>query len=162
MTVCPACGYVGEHDGPAHAYMSPSPACWARYGEVLAREYSDAAYWRSHRLLTNAYCGQHSIGEDRRARQSLWIHMAALMLYFEDGAGNEAIVAFLKRAAKSGHGFPRLPMPEASLSVRLDAVHAAADAAAHHGAVADYARAVFDAWAPHHGAFRGLIAEVGA
>ena len=85
--ICPACGYQGHHDGPAHAYMSPSPACWARYGEVLAREYSDAEYWRSHRLLTDAYCGQHSIGPDRRARQSLYIHLAALMLHFEDGVG---------------------------------------------------------------------------
>ncbi|HHI70094.1 MAG TPA: hypothetical protein ENJ91_03760 [Rhodobacteraceae bacterium] len=142
--------------------MSPSPACWASYGEVLAREYSDTGYWRSHRLLTDAYCGQHSIGEDRRARQSLWIHMAALILHFEDGAGNETIVDFLRRAAKSRHGFDWLEMPEASLSVRLDEVHAAPDAAAHHAAVAQYARAVFDAWAVHHAAFRGLIEEVGA
>ena len=162
MTRCPACGFEGTFDGPGHAYMSPSPACWASYGEVLAREYSDAGYWRSHRLLTDAYCGQHSIGEDRRARQSLWIHMAALMLHFEDGAGNETIVDFLRRAAKSRHGFDWLEMPEASLSVRLDEVHAAPDAAAHHAAVAQYARAVFDAWAVHHAAFRGLIEEVGA
>ncbi len=162
MTRCPACGFEGTFDGPSHAYMSPSPACWASYGEVLAREYSDAGYWRSHRLLTDAYCGQHSIGEDRRARQSLWIHMAALMLHFEDGAGNETIVDFLRRAAKSRHGFDWLEMPEASLSVRLDEVHAAPDAAAHHAAVAQYARAVFDAWAVHHAAFRGLIEEVGA
>ncbi len=161
MTHCPACGFEGDHDGPRHAYMSPSAACWARYGEVLEREYSDAGYWRSHRLLTDAYCGQHSVGEDRRARQSLWIHLAALMLHFEDKAADTVIVGFLKKAAKSGHGFARLPMPEASLLVRIDAVYAARDAEAHHRAVAEYARAVLDAWAPHHGAFRGLIEEVG-
>ena len=160
--ICPACGYQGHHDGPAHAYMSPSPACWARYGEVLAREYSDAEYWRSHRLLTDAYCGQHSIGPDRRARQSLYIHLAALMLHFEDGVGENQIVDFLRRAAKSGHDFPALDMPPASLAVGLDAVQGATDATAHGAAVTAYARAVFDAWAPHHAAFRALISEVGS
>ena len=30
--------------------MESSPACWAAYGEVLAREYSDPAYFQVHRL----------------------------------------------------------------------------------------------------------------
>ena len=160
MTTCPACGHVGHHDGPAHAYMSPSPACWARYGEVLAREYSHPGYWQAHRLLTDAYCGQHSIGKDRRARQSLWIHMAALMLHFEDSAPEARIVSFLRRAARSGHAFRPLAMPAASLGVTIDAIHAATDPDSHAQAVTDYARAVLDAWAPHHPAFRGLIDEI--
>ena len=159
--ICPACGYSGDHDGPAHAYMSASPACWSRYGEILARDYSDAAYWQSHRLLTDAYCGQHTIGTDRRARQSLYIHLAALILHFDCGVGQAGIVDFLRRAAKSGHDFPALEMPQASLSVGLEAVHAAPDAAAHAAEVDRYARSVLDAWQPHHGAFRALIEEIG-
>ena len=160
MTACPACGHLGHHDGLGHTYMSPSPACWARYGEVLAREYSDPGYWQAHRLLTDAYCGQHSIGTDRRARQSLWIHLAALMLHFEDMAPDAQIVAFLRRAAKSGHDFAPLEMPAASRGVTIDAIHAATDARAHAQAVTDYARAVFTVWTPHHPAFRGLINEI--
>lgn len=161
---CPACGHPddgGDPARPTHAYMSASPACWARYGDVLAREYGDPAYWRTHRLLTDAYCGQHSISDDRRARQSLWIHLAALMLHFEDAAPEPRIVAFLRAAAKS-EDFAHLPIPEASLGVRIDAVHAAASLESHHAAVAAYARAVYDAWSPHHGAFRGLIERVDA
>lgn len=160
MTICPACGFAGDHCGPAHAYMSPSPSCWARYGEVLAREYSDRAYWRSHRLLTDAYCGQHSIGSDRRARQSLYIHLAALMLHFEDGVPEDQIVAFLRTGAKSGHDFPHLEMPEASFSVGIDAIYTAPSASAHGEAVDTYARAVLAAWTPHHAAFRAFIEEV--
>ena len=158
---CPACGYEGEHDGPVHAYMSPSAACWARYGEVLAREFSDPAYFAHHRILTDAYCGQHSISEDRRERQSLYIHLAALMLHYEDGVEVDRIVDFLRRAAKSGHEFPHLAMPEASLSVRIDGIHAAKDAVGHAAAVDVFAKAVLAAWTPHHAAFRGLIKEIG-
>lgn len=159
---CPACGFIGATEGPAHAYMSPSPACWARYGEILAREYSDPGYWQAHRLLTDAYCGAHSLGADRRARQSLWIHLSALMLHFVDAVAEPAIVAFLRRAAKSGHAFPALDAPEAARRVSYDRVYAAQSATAHQDAVEDYARAVLASWALHHGAFRSLIEEVGA
>ncbi len=162
VETCPACGHVGDHDGPGHAYLSVSPACWARYGEVLAREYSDPAYWRTHRVLTDAYCGQHSIGADRRARQSLWIHMAALSMHFDDRAEDEVIVDFLGRAAKSDHPFPELAMPAENMSVRIDAVHAAPDAPSHRAAAVEYARAVHEVWAPHRAALRSLIAEVAA
>ncbi|NKB26216.1 MAG: hypothetical protein GKR99_01045 [Rhodobacteraceae bacterium] len=161
MTTCPACGHPGDHDGPAHAYISPSPACWARYGEVLTREYSDRDYWQAHRLLTDAYCGQHSVGEDRRARQSLYIHLAALMLHFEDAVPADRIVAFLRKAAKSGNPFNPLPMPQDSVNVRIDDVHAARDVREHSAAVTDYARAVYDVWAPQHDVFRRLNDEVG-
>lgn len=160
MITCPACGHPGDFDGPHHAYMSPSPACWERYGEVLAREYSDRGYWQSHRLLTDAYCGQHSIGSDRRARQSLWIHLAALILHFEQGAPEQSIVTFLRTAAKSGLDFPAIDMPQESLGVTIDAIYVAEDAAGHAAAVEEYARAVFAAWQPHHHRFRSLIEEV--
>jgi len=159
VTVCVACGFVGESEGPTHAYMSPSAACWARYGEVLAREFNDPGYFRAHRLMTDAYCGQHSVGGDRRARQSLHIHLAALMLWYEDGVAAERIVDFLRKAARSKQ-FPALAMPDENRLVTIDAVHGAQDAAGHVAAVQEYARAVFDAWQVHHPVFRALINRV--
>ena len=154
---CPACGYeADETGGPTHAYMSPSAPCWAQYGEVLAREYSDAGYWASHRLLTDAYCGQHSIGEDRRARQSLHIHLAALMMHFEDLVEDDRIVAFLRKAA-SVKEFGFLEMPSKNATVGIGEIYAADSAAKHGEAVAVYARRVFDAWEVHHPVFRSLI-----
>lgn len=161
-SICPACGFPGDYDGPVHKYLSPSPACWARYGEVLAREYSDRDYWPVHRLLTDAYCGQHSIGEDRRARQSLYLHLTGLMLHFEDRAANETIIAFLRKASKSDHVFPHLSTPQANFDVSITEVHNAADAVSHGKAAGTYARRVYDAWAPHHSKFRALFEEVRA
>lgn len=160
--ICPGCGHPGAADGPVHNYMSASARCWARYGDILAREYSDTDYWRAHRLLTDAYCGHHSVGEDRRARQSLYIHLGALWLHYERRTPEQDIVSFLRRGAKSGHDFPHLEMPAASHAVRIDAIHAASDAAEHGAAVQNYARAVFDAWSPHHAVFANFVAEIGA
>ncbi len=159
--VCVACGFVGEGDGPVHAYMSFSPACWARYGEILAREFSDTEYFGAHRLLVDAACGQHSVGEDRRARQSLHIHLAALMLHFEDGVGEAAIVTFLRKAAQE-KDFSLLVMPQENYSMSMSGVFAARDAGRHCKEVEKYARAVFDAWAGHHPVFRALIKKVRA
>lgn len=159
--ICPSCGFKGPGDGPTHDYLTVSPACWARYGEVMAKEYSDRAYWPSHRRLVDAYAGQHSIGSDRRARQSLWIHMAALMLAFHDEVDDAVIPSFLGRAAKSGHPFPELALPPKAHSVDLTGVHSAPDVAAHHRAVEAYARGVLAAWTPHHTAFRSLVDTVG-
>lgn len=160
MTQCPACDVIGEHNGPIHAYMSPSAGCWARYGEILAREFSNAANFASHRRLVDAYCGHHSIGRDRRARQSLHIHMAGLMLHFEDHLPDRKIRDFLSTAAKGAPDFPWLEPPAASSAVSYDTVYAAQDAAEHVAAVQVYAKAVFEAWAPHHASFRSLIETV--
>ena len=46
-------------DGPTHPYYGCSPACWARYGEVLAREFQDPAYFGLHQLTVDAYAVQH-------------------------------------------------------------------------------------------------------
>lgn len=45
---CIGCGAMfADQEGPTHRYMESSPGCWAVYGEVVAREYSDLSYDRS-------------------------------------------------------------------------------------------------------------------
>ena len=159
-SVCLACGYEApETNGPTHAYMSPSAPCWEMYGEVLAREYSDQAYWQSHRLLTDAYCGHHSIADERRARQSINIHLASLMLHFEDGESAERIIVFLKAAA-GPREFPHLAQPEVAKNITIEAIYAASDAKEHAIEVEKFARAVFDGWSDHHPTIRALIESV--
>jgi len=156
---CPACGWPGADDGPTHAYLSSSAACWRAYGDIMAREFSDLAYWPSHRLLVDAYAGQHSTLDDRRARQSLYLHISALILHFEDGMPGDNLVAFLKRAAHQDP-YPLRPMPAASLTVCIAAVHAADTPQAHATAVDAYARGVYTAWSPHHATFRDFIQRI--
>lgn len=55
LSKCFSCGAMVEDiDGPVHRYMASSPGCWAAYGIVLAREYSDVMFARNHRLTVDA------------------------------------------------------------------------------------------------------------
>ncbi len=160
ISICPACGFSApDTDDPTHAYMSPSAACWAMYGEVLAREFSDADYYRSHRLLTDAYCAQHSIGPDRRARQSIHIHLAGLILHYHDGVSGPEIVRFLKTAARRSD-FPRISAPAPDGSVTIEQIYAAGNADEHASAVDAYASKVLAFWEHEHPRIRALIEKV--
>lgn len=50
-TECTGCkARFRDMEGPTHPYMESSPGCWAAFGDVLAREYSDPVYFEVHRL----------------------------------------------------------------------------------------------------------------
>jgi len=75
----------GEIDGPTHEYMLSSPDCWAAYGEVLAREYSDYRLTRLHRLTVDTYAVQHPGVNVPAARRSVGLHLSRLYLLLEAG-----------------------------------------------------------------------------
>lgn len=158
ISLCVACGYNAAPlvGGAAHVYMGPSPECWALYGEILVRKYSDVDYARAHRLMTDAYCAQHSVGEDRRARKSLHIHLAALMLHFEDGCSQQDVVQFLKSAAGS-EDFPPLAAPAPKGRLTIERIHVASNADEHWAAVQVYGAAAPAARRVHHSVMRALI-----
>ncbi len=70
--------------------MLSSPGCWVMFTEVLAREYSDLTYWKGHQFTVDAYACQHvRKKEDRRALNSVNIHLVSLYCIFELGLGQE-------------------------------------------------------------------------
>lgn len=82
---CFACGAKSMNiEGECHKYMLSSPGCWEMFNEVLEREYSDIRYWRGHQFTVDAYACQH-VGkkEDKRAVNSVNIHLASLYMMFE-------------------------------------------------------------------------------
>lgn len=110
---CFACGgrFPALHEGPTHAYMASSPGCWDAYTAILAREYEDAAlFGRCHRLTVDAFAVQHPGNPDeRRARQSFWIHGASLWLVLRMGRSHAQATAALKVLAQGD--FPVPPPP---------------------------------------------------
>lgn len=72
-------------DGPTHEYVLSSPGCWAAYGEVLAREYSDYRPTRLHRLTVDTYAVQHPGVNVPAARRSVGLHLSRLYLLLEAG-----------------------------------------------------------------------------
>ena len=154
---CPGCGLVlPEHHGPAHPYLGASPACWAVYGEVLAREYGDPAYFRIHQLTVDAYAVQHPGAPERRTIQSVALHLITLCLVVERDADPTAGPNLHRRLAGRA-AFHWLDPPEPRGRLTVADVRRADSAAEHASVVEAWARDVWAAWEPHHGTVRGWI-----
>ena len=67
--------------------MLSSPGCWARYGDVLAREYSNPELTKTHRLSVDTYAVQHHGYHDQRAIRSVGLRLARLMLQLDRPSG---------------------------------------------------------------------------
>ncbi len=103
---CFSCrGCFDDVEGPVHKYMSSSAGCWAAFGEVLAREYSDAAYFEVHRLSVDAYAVQHPGQVSKQTIGSIGVHLMRLCLFHEhDLTPQDANTAML-RASKNKSEF---------------------------------------------------------
>ena len=138
--------------------MESSPGCWQVYGEVLAREYSDAAYFGVHRLTVDAYAAQHPGRPSAQSVQSVAIHLISLCLTFEHGLPAQAAAAAMQRAARDKSRFRWLEPPAHRGKVTVAAVHLAGTADKHAQMVRAWAEEVWAAWSAHHGTIRGWVA----
>jgi len=85
---CPGCKTLVpavDGPGPTHEYMRASPGCWALFGEVTARQYADVRYRAGGLQMVDAYAVQHPGVPERRASQSVRIHLVSLCLRLEPG-----------------------------------------------------------------------------
>jgi Family of unknown function (DUF5946) len=144
---CFACGgsFVSV-EGPTHEYMLSSPGCWNAYGGVLAREYeSPMLFGAVHRLTVDAYALQHpGDASDRRARQSVWVHYAALYLSLRNNEDHSRIPSVMQKLVAGT--FPALPSVPAQFDVTLEYVLAQGETN-HVSAVKAWADCAFKAWA---------------
>jgi hypothetical protein len=110
ISVCPCCGSrLPAVEGPIHAYMTSSPACWAAFGEVTAREYQTPELMSVHRLSVDAWAVQHPGDGSRRAIQSVGLHLARLRVQLEEGLEGEAANTAMLRFAARKATLPELP-----------------------------------------------------
>jgi hypothetical protein len=156
---CPGCRLLlPEREGPTHPYLGSSPACWDLYGEVLAREYSEPAYFGVHQLTVDTYAVQHPGVAERRSIQSVALHLITLSLMLERRADRGAGPVLHKRLAKRG-GFHWLEPPERNGQITVADVHQAANATEHLHRVEVWARDVWEAWAAHHSTVRRWVED---
>jgi hypothetical protein len=157
VSACPGCGLVlPVREGSTHAYVGSSPACWALYGEVLAREYNDASYRRVHQLTVDTYAVQHPGVSERRAIQSVAVHLMTLCLVLEDGVDPREGPALHKRFVKRPF-FDWLEPPRPNGRLTIADVLEARTAPDHERKVGEWARDVWAAWAPHHATVRAWL-----
>lgn len=158
MSRCLGCGAeFPERDGPTHRYMESSPACWAAYGEVLAREYSDSAYFQVHRLSVDAYAVQHPGKSSRQTIQSVAVHLVRLCLLLERGLPMERANDAMLKASEREENYVWLEPPASLGSVTVADVLKAQGIEAHMAAVRQWAESAWQAWTPHHATVRSWL-----
>lgn len=157
---CPGCGGMfPEMEGPTHKYMESSPGCWACYGEVLAREYSDFRYQKVHRLTVDAYAVQHPGQPSPQSIRSVALHLISLTAIFEKNMELQQATKLLQKAAENKEQFIRLTPPASLGELTVADIHAAKDADEHARLVREWAESAWMAWSDHHPTIRKWLAE---
>lgn len=157
---CPGCGgrYPAMTAEETHPYIGASTACWAAFGEVLAREFQDPAYGWIHRHTVDAYTVQHPGLDDRRQRQSVALHLIGLCHWIEHGLRTEHINRVTQRLANSAAAWPWLDAPE-DYELTVQDVLAATSGEEHGRYVRHWGESVWEAWGEHHDLIRRWAAE---
>jgi hypothetical protein len=158
---CIGCGgRFEDREGPTHRYMESSPGCWAIYGEVLAREYSDPAYGGLHRLTADTYAVQHPGTPSPQSIQSVAVHLMSLCLVLEQGTDPVRATAFLQSAVAQKGCYRWLTRPRSLGSITVKEVHRAESTEEHVKLVRAWAESAWSAWSSHHGTIRSWIGSV--
>ena len=147
---CPGCGAeFPEHDGPVHRYLESTPGCWAAFGEVLAREYSDPTYMKVHHLTADAYPVQHPGTPTRRNTQSVIVHLIGLHAAL-DLECSQSRIAKLRDGATDRIELEWLEPPENRGTITVADVLSAESAREHARLVREWAEDAWMAWEAHH------------
>ncbi len=161
LETCPGCGAVlALIDGPTHDYMLSSPACWAAFGEVLAREYSDPALLDVHRLTVDTWAVQHPGDGSRRAIQSVALHLCRIRLQLFDGYSGERANAAMLRLGRWKSEMPELPR-RARYDVTVADLRLTGDRNIHLAEIRRWALATWEAWRDQHPFVDGYLARTG-
>jgi hypothetical protein len=132
--------------------------CQKLFDEVIAREFGDYRYGRSHRLTVDVYSLQHP-EPYMRSGKSFAAHLTGICAALEtekSAAINRAVQQWL-------NGNPAIDkpaqLPQARGALTIAYVHGAATAEEHKGRVWEWARSVWEAWSDYHDLARQLIGE---
>lgn len=155
---CPGCG-VQLHDVSAgtHAYIGASSGCWSKFGELLAKEFSDGRYGKVHRLTVDAYAAQHPGIPSPQSVRSVAIHLMALCLVLDRRAPVAAADRAMKVLGRRDQDLWWLDPPRTLGTTTVLDVIEAVGADDHADKVHRWAAEVWNAWAVHHDTVRAWL-----
>jgi len=142
--------------------MHSSPACFAAFNTLLTAEYSgydDHALRNVHRLTVDTWAVQHpGSPTDRRAVQSVGLHLARLWLQLEHPRPPAHTNAVMLDFSRHKATLPPLTPPTA---FRITVADVAPDAGSpqHAAKVRAWAEATWHDWAAHHAFIRQWVAD---
>ena len=111
------------------------------------------------RLAIDAYMVQHPGVPERRAIQSVGLHLVGLWLCLERSLPPEDLSTALQRVMQHPPAWRWLDPPEPNGTTTIGDVIAARAAGREAPAVDAFVRGVWDAWATHHDAVTGWGAD---
>jgi uncharacterized protein DUF5946 len=155
---CVGCGgLVPSMDGPTHRYLGSSPGCWHLYGQLLAREYSDAAFRTPHRLTVDSYAVQHPGTPSAQTIQSVCVHLMSLCLVLERGLTPAYATRVMAAATRKKERYFWLATPASLGAVTVADMLGVPTPLQHEERVRAWAEAAWSAWAEHHATIRGWL-----
>lgn len=159
---CPGCGARTPvaPGGVTHRYLASSAGCWARYGEVLAREYGNAALMHIHPLTVDAYAVQHPGERGPQTIQSLNAHLASLYAHFQHSEPLERLADIRRRVVALGEGLIWLAPPAFGHTVTVNEVWSVRTEEGHVTAVRRWASAALAYWRDEHDRIASLLARI--
>lgn len=153
---CPGCGIVlARRDGPRHAYLGASAACWALYQRLSSPSTIRREASRVRRLMNDAYAAQHPGVEQVRSVQSVAVHLMDLCVLLErDGRVRRQAPELGRAAPRRALDLHWLEPPESRGSMTVVDALGREFGDERDARVEAWAAEVWAAWEPHHATVR--------
>jgi hypothetical protein len=152
-------GGFAASDGPVHDYMLSSPACFAAFNTLLAAEYSASELRQVHRLTVDTWAVQHpGAAGERRAVQSVGLHLARLMLQLESPRPPRETNKVMLDFSRHKHSLRPLAPPP-GFRVTVADIVPFAGSRLHPDKVREWAEATWRDWSGHHDYIHQWIAD---
>ena len=159
LVQCPGCGaLVSDIDGPTHEYMLSAPGCWSLFNEVAVLQYEIASF-DLRRLAVDAYAVQHPGTTDRRAVQSVAVHLISLYFVLERGLTPTEATDKMRQALTDKSRFVWLKPPLSLGEITVVDVVKIRDRLKHEKMINRWARSAWEAWSAHHAQIRKWAAD---
>jgi hypothetical protein len=147
---CLGCGaLVPDSDGPSHEYMLSAPGCWSLFNQVAVQQYEIASF-DLRRLAVDAYAVQHPGTTDRRAVQSVAVHLISLYFVLERGLTPTEATDKMRVALTDKSRFVWLKPPSSMGDITVLDVVNVTNLSEHEAMVKHWARSAWEAWGAHH------------
>ncbi len=156
---CVGCGaLVPDIEGPTHEYMLSAPGCWATFNEVAVQQYEIASF-DLRRMAVDAYAVQHPGTSDRRAVQSVAVHLISLYFVLERGLRPTEATDKMRQALLDKSRFVWLQPPQSMGEITVVDVVNIIDPVEHEAIVKRWAYSAWEAWSAHHAKIRKWAEE---
>lgn len=142
--ICPGCKQIYQSSKTIpHSCVNASGGCWDIYLQILAKEFSDPAWFKVHPLTVSAFFAQHP-GKTPKQTRLLCMHLATLYLVLDKNISCNDVPKLQSILAKSQA--LQLAVPGFLGSITVQDVLSAQTFVEHEALVLEWSQQVWNAW----------------